>query len=77
MWGNKTVVVKQNVVSIIYQSLLKYFLYNLMSLCDCLTDIKSWMVMNFWQLNESKTQVIVFGPSSSFKQLDNNWAPCL
>lgn len=74
MWGNKTVVVKQNVVSIIYQSLLKYFLNDLMSLRDCLTDIKSWMVMNFRQLNESKTQV---GHSSSFKQLDNNWAPCL
>jgi len=37
----------------------------LQSLFDCFSDIKEWMSANFLHLNESKTEVIVFGPPSS------------
>lgn len=33
------------------------------TLLACLTDVRSWMSLNFLHLNESKTEVIVFGPS--------------
>ncbi len=32
---------------------------------SCLTDIKAWMSNNFLQLNETKTEVMLFTPSSS------------
>ncbi len=33
------------------------------SLCACLSDVKAWMSFNFFNLNESKTEVIVFRSS--------------
>ncbi len=36
-------------------------------LLACLNDVKAWMSMNFLSLNESKTELILFGPS----ELDN------
>ncbi|XP_062391362.1 uncharacterized protein LOC134079180 [Sardina pilchardus] len=34
------------------------------SLLDCLADIKAWMGANFLNLNENKTEIIVFGKTS-------------
>ncbi len=33
------------------------------SLCACLSDLKAWMSLNILNLNESKTEIIVFGSS--------------
>lgn len=33
----------------------------LKGLFDCLEDIKAWMALHFLNLNEQKTEVIVFG----------------
>lgn len=30
-------------------------------LLDCLSDVKYWLSSNFFSLNESKTEVILFG----------------
>ena len=38
---------------------------NLNSLLDCLEDIKCWMAQNVLQLNENKTEVLLFGPLDS------------
>ncbi len=35
------------------------------SLVDCLKDIKSWMENPFLQLNNEKTEVVIFGPSKT------------
>ncbi len=34
-------------------------------LIACLNEVKTWMSMNFLSLNESKTELILFGPSES------------
>uniref|UniRef100_A0A4W5Q8G8 Reverse transcriptase domain-containing protein n=1 Tax=Hucho hucho TaxID=62062 RepID=A0A4W5Q8G8_9TELE len=34
-------------------------------LLDCFYDIKAWMALNFLHFNESKTEVMIFRPSSS------------
>ena len=36
---------------------------SLSPLLDCLNDIKAWMSFNFLCLNETKTEVIIFGPN--------------
>ena len=38
----------------------------LKSLFACLEDVKMWFSQNFLFLNESKTEVIVFGPHDNF-----------
>ena len=37
---------------------------------DCLAEIKSWLSQNFLTLNESKTEVIFFGPQPPASQVD-------
>lgn len=32
---------------------------------DCLKDIKAWMALIFLNFNESKTEVLIFGPSGA------------
>lgn len=40
---------------------------NLNSLLDCLENIECWMAQNVLQLNENKSEVILFGPPDSIK----------
>ena len=42
---------------------------------SCLNDIKSWMACNFLQLNNSKTEVIIFGPPPSVTSLSSALGP--
>ena len=44
-------------------------------LFSCLEDIKSWMACNFLQLNDSKTEIILFGSPSSVANLSNALGP--
>lgn len=37
---------------------------SLPTLHHCLTEVKSWMSHNVLQLNDTKTEVIVFGPNA-------------
>ena len=46
----------------IYMPLKKESNGSLTPLLDCLNDVKAWMAANFLSVNESKTEVIVFGP---------------
>ena len=41
-----------------------------MPLVDCLNDIKAWMALNLLNINESKTEVIVFGPNGDVPSID-------
>ncbi len=41
-------------------------------LIDCLEDIKCWMSNNFLQLNNDKTEVILFGPSKTRNSVAGN-----
>lgn len=45
------------------------------TLLDCLQDIKSWKANHFLQLNEHKTEVIVFNPSKFTKSTRCNLGP--
>ncbi len=35
------------------------------TLASCLSGVKAWLSLNFLNFNESKTKIIVFGPSDS------------
>ena len=35
---------------------------NIKNLMNCLEEIKGWMAQNYLQLNESKSEVVLFGP---------------
>ena len=48
---------------------------SLSNLFLCLSDIKNWMANNFLQLNENKTEVIIFGPSNSVNTLSKALGP--
>ncbi len=54
--------------------------HSLQPLMDCLKDIKIWMANNFLQLNNEKTEVIIFGPSkirnSIVSNLDQSHSIC-
>ena len=41
----------------------------LSALLDCITAVKNWMSQNFLQLNDNKTEVLVFGPQQITKQI--------
>lgn len=42
---------------------------------DCLKDINSWMAQNFLHLNNSKTEIILFGSPHTFSQLQHHLGP--
>lgn len=46
-----------------------------LSLNECLENIKSWKTNHFFQLNENKTDVILFGPHKSTNRIINNIRP--
>ncbi len=35
---------------------------NISTLFECLDEIRAWMASSFLQLNESKSEVVIFGP---------------
>ncbi len=39
------------------------------TLFNCILDIKSWMAVNFLQLNQDKTEVLVIGPEGQKEKL--------
>ena len=39
------------------------------ALFNCIIDIKSWMAVNFLQLNQDKTEVLVIGPEDQREKL--------
>ena len=39
------------------------------TLLNCILDIKSWMAVNFLQLNQDKTEVLVIGPEGKREKL--------
>ncbi|KAL6485907.1 hypothetical protein MHYP_G00052990 [Metynnis hypsauchen] len=41
----------------------------------CLRDIKAWLALNFFNFNEKKTEVMVFGPSGSSRCLQASYFP--
>lgn len=43
--------------------LLKWNSDDLYNLLACLTDVKAWLSLNFMNFNESKTEIIIFGPA--------------
>ena len=48
---------------------------NLSRLLDCLAAINDWMTQNFLQLNQSKSEIILFGPPSSTISLHSQLGP--
>ncbi len=45
--------------------------YNILSLQNCLTEVRSWLAANFLKLNESKSEIVVFGPPASIDLINN------
>ena len=45
------------------------------NILNCLEDIKIWMATNFLQLNQNKTEVILFGPQKSIHNLKSSLGP--
>lgn len=54
----------------IYVPLQKKEGFPLSSLQLCLDDVKAWMALNFLHFNDSKTEVMVFSPSSNMNWVD-------
>ncbi len=48
---------------------------SLQCLFDCLRDVKQWMSANFLQLNESKTEVLLFGSPASTEVVASKLGP--
>ncbi len=44
-------------------------------LLACLKDLKTWLAVNFLHLNESKTETIVFAPSSASGSINIDFGP--
>lgn len=44
-------------------------------LLDCLDELKLWMASSFLRLNESKSEVLIFGPSKLANQLSLDLSP--
>lgn len=42
---------------------------NTTTLFECLDEIRAWLAASFLQLNESKAEVVIFGPPKLDKQL--------
>uniref|UniRef100_A0A673CRG3 Reverse transcriptase domain-containing protein n=1 Tax=Sphaeramia orbicularis TaxID=375764 RepID=A0A673CRG3_9TELE len=42
---------------------------------DCLNDVNCWMAQNFLQLNNSKSEIILFGPPNSTISIKNSLGP--
>ncbi|KAF7651605.1 hypothetical protein LDENG_00107290, partial [Lucifuga dentata] len=47
----------------------------LKALLDCLDDIKIWMALNCLNLNEHKTDIVLFGPPDLHATLSDNLSP--
>lgn len=73
---------KHNIVYHCYEDNTQFYLpvtpdnaCSLNNLFNCLDDIKCWKARNFLQLNDNKTEVIIFGPPSSVTSLSNALGP--
>ena len=53
-----------------FTSLLRKKGYSITTLVKCLDDIKTWLALNFENLNEKKTEVMILGGSSETPLLD-------
>ena len=50
---------------------------SILKLHSCLADIKNWMSVNFLQLNDSKSEVIIFGPPQERARIEQNLGPLI
>jgi len=50
----------------------KYDNYDIHSLLNCLEELRCWLAANFLTLNDSKTEIVVFGPPASIIQINNH-----
>lgn len=48
---------------------------SLANLLNCLEDVKCWMARNFLELNDNKTEVILFAPPSLVTRMSNALGP--
>lgn len=49
----------------------------LKALFDCLEDMKHWMADSFLKLNETKTEILIFGPPEVAKNVASDLGPLL